>query len=278
MKILKISVLIAFLGIFSSCTDEFDGGVILQETTDVTGTLVLLEDHFGSGQSTTFSFTLPQSFSKKAIVTVEALSAEFVRTLSTVEIDAGATTGNGAITMPETTNLGGYNLTLDFVDVKIIGITLLDEVEAELVPSLDDTYILTSNEVSVSYYNLLPNKSGSGNFSYLLDWDDVSIDIDLEAIDAAFTKIFESSGSGSRYESDFFDNAHPDGDYDFYFRIWDGSDPTIKDIAYRFFTVQPDGTRRVYEGVIPAGSPTGGARIDFATLTASGDDYTFVID
>lgn len=268
---------------FAACTEEYDKDVVLQATTNQVAQLSMVGE-FAPGASVAFTVTLPEAYSKKATITVSAISSELVTTTGTVTIDASETTASGRIILPASSGtLGGFGLKPGFITAGVAGIELLDEVDndgtIELVPASDDTFTLTSNTVSLDCYSLLPGISTSGSFSYLLDWDDpIKYDIDLQVIDRAFTAILESSESGDRYESDFFNNSHPDGDYDFYFRIYAAGAVTAEDINFVLFTVLPDGTRNKYEGIILAGSSTGGARIDFASLTKTGDDYTFVID
>ncbi|PWG06533.1 hypothetical protein [Polaribacter aquimarinus] len=287
MKFIKSIIYISICLLTISCDVELDSEVVIPKTNNITSELSVAGDHFGPGITVPVTVTLSQTFSKKVNVTVSATSKEATTTNATFTVNPGDTSVTGNLSLPATSNpLAGYAPKEAFVTVKVAGLAVMDEETDDkgvvsLVNDPNDTTTMTSNEVSLDYYTQLPPVSGAGSFVYLLDWDDPSeFDIDLQVIDAGFTSIFESSASGDRYESDFFNNSHPDGDYDFYFRIYtnDQSTTTSRDISYVLFTTQPDGTRNIYKGIIPAGTATGGARIDFATLTAAGDAYTFVID
>jgi hypothetical protein len=287
MKIIKkITFSLAVLLAIYSCDTEYDKEVILNDDlTTITGEITTTATTFSGGISIPFSFTVPQSFSKKAIVTVKAENAEDVITTVTVILDAGQTSGSGMIELPE---LSGGLLSFDAVEqiglLKIEGLSLVDEVDndgtIELVPSSDDTTVLNSNEIVLSYFNQLADDgAGDTALHYLVDWDPATIDVDIQVIDRAFTNIFESSGSGDRYESDYFNDFHPDGEYDMYARIYGVVDPTTTEpIPFKIFTHNSDGSRELLEGEIPAGSATGGSRIPIAAISKSnGNTFSIVL-
>jgi hypothetical protein len=286
MKIIKkITFSLAVLLAIYSCDTEYDKEVILNDDlTTITGEITTTATTFTGGLSIPFSFTVPQSFSKKAIVTVKAENSEDVISTATVILEAGQTSGSGMIELPE---LSGGLSSFEASEVgvlKIEGLSLVDEVDndgtIELVPSSDDTTVLNSNEVVLNYYNqLADDAAGNEALHYLVDWDPVTIDIDIQVIDRAFTRIFENSASGSRYESDYFNDFHPDGEYDMYARIYGVSDPTTTEpIPFKIFTHNSDGSRELLEGEIPAGSATGGSRIPIAAITKSnGNTFSIVL-
>lgn len=285
MKIIKkITFSLAVLLAIYSCDNEYDKDVVLNDDlTTITGEITTTATTFTGGLSIPFSFTVPQSFSKKAIVTVKAENGEDVITTATVILDAGQTSGSGMIVLPELSGSLGFEAAEQIGLLKIEGLSLVDEVDndgtIELVPSSDDTTVLNSNEIVLDYYNRIANDTaGDRALHYLVDWDPATIDVDIQVIDRAFTMIFENSGSGNRYEDDWFDDFHPDGEYDMYARIYGVSDPTTTEaIPFKIFTHNTDGSRELLEGEIPAGSPTGGSRIAIAAITKSNGN-TFSIE
>lgn len=287
MKFIKTIIYVFICLLSFSCTEEWDKQVIIPETRTIVGDISVSGTQFSGGLSVPFTITLPETFNKKAVVTVVSESVEFVNTSATVTIDAGASSGMGSITLPSVSgSLKSFDAVADFVTIKISGISLKDEVDdgngnIELVQSSEDDVVLTSNIISISYFNLIASDAlQATSMSYLFDWSDpAKYDIDIQVIDRAFTAIFENSDSGDRYESDFFNSFHPDGDYDMYARIYGVSDPTTsEDIPFKIFTLHPDGTRELFEGVIPSGSPTGGARIDIADIIKTGNTYQLVLN
>lgn len=287
MKFIKSITYIFIISLSLSCAQDYDKEVILQDTSSMTAEISVIGNQFASGISVPFTFTLPQSFNKKAIVTVQAESSEYVTTTTSVTIDIGATTGSGNITLPSLSgSLTSFEPVLNLTNVKIAGISTVDEVDnegtIELVPSSDDTTIVTSNIVSLAFFNqLADDRHQDTSMSYLFDWVGVAeYNINVEVIDRAFTKIYEKSYSVSRYESDYFDKAHPDGDYDFYLRVYAASkeNPTTIDIPYKIFTLHPDGKRDLLEGTLPAGSPTEGKRIDIGNIVKAGNTYSISLD
>lgn len=286
MNIFKKLTLTVALGlVVVSCTEDAKRGITLPATESGEATLTLEDNVFAPNASASFSFALPQAYDKPARVTVSALSSEFVERTATVDVPAGQTTGTGMITLPNTASgnvIGTYTQgAASFATLKINGaVPLKEEVDTngnvELVPDSSNTLALTSNEVTVDVISRLPGFNADG-YNYVMDWEDpTNVDLDLQVIDAAFTSIFESSGSLTRFESDLFNNTHPDGDYVFYVRIWETPNPTTAPIEYTIHMINPQGVRTSFTSTLPAGSPAGGSRIPVATLNkVNGNEYTF---
>ncbi|GAA0724890.1 hypothetical protein GCM10009430_29800 [Aquimarina litoralis] len=272
---LKYILAIAVFGLlFTACEDDDPitagiGDPLTKEVINLDATIASDITITGEGNVVDFTVTLPQSFNSAVTVTARATLDNGNFTTGTAEIDAGATTGTGSITLsPDDSVIDGSTIDgiADAVSIELIGI-LLDE----LVP--DTTYTISSNVLSLGLYpDTLP---AAGGLNILFDWDNPAVnDLDLEVIDRAFTSIFESSGTGSRFESDLFQTTgRADGIYDVYYTIFSAS-PT-EDINFNVLFTLPDGRLTVVSGVIPAGSAAS-TRTPIATFEKSTDAVTGV--
>ena len=190
---------------------------------------------------------MPQSFSVTSTVTVRATNADNGNyKVAMVTVPAGQTTLSGRVEMPKI-SLGGPN---DFfglanaVYVEIDGVAL-SEGEGVIEPWL----------------------------SISLDWEgpyDVN-DLDMYVIDEAWTTLYESSASETRFEGDFFNgNWFPDGVYEVYIDIWTGDTP----IAYRFSATDHNSVTTVVSGNLDSSGVV-------AKITKSGgatNDITYIVE
>jgi len=274
-KLRYISIL-AIASILSvSCDDDDpisagEGDPSNENVVNLEATVSADQTFTGEGNTIGFSVVLPQSFASDATVTARITLDNGSSSLGTATVTAGATTGTGSITLPpDDSVVDGATIEgiADAGTLSLIAI-LLDELES------GTAYTLSSNDVSLGLYpDTLP---AAGGLNVLMDWvDPVTFDLDMQIIDRAFTSIFESSGSSDRFESDLFQNAgRADGVYDIYIRNFSAS-PTA-DVDFILLLTQPDGTLDVLRGVLPAGSPAGGARIPVATFEKTTDVVTGV--
>lgn len=256
MKITKniIYVLVLALTIYS-CDNEYDKEVILNETASLEGTIELVGgDISAPGQSKGFLVTLPEAFDKKAQLTVKAVGKDFTETLAIVDMSAGATSAEGTIVMPNV-SLNTFDKVEDYAYLQIVGIATGDDVtdadgDTTFVNDPNDNVRVTSNTVSVSFFQQVQWVYGSGvvagRMTVLFDWANPGAnDLDMYMFSSGFAQV-EGSGSGSRYETDIFNDTHPDGSYfvaiDFY--------TASGDIPWKLFFVHPDQiTVSYFEGV-----------------------------
>lgn len=259
-KILYIVVFITTFAALYSCDDSDSRNTPLRlpETTEVTGELTMKSEFSAPGYKAGFSFTIPQSYTNKAEVTVTATTSDFAQSTAVITLEAGETSASGTITMPEVSGgllsnlLSGY---ADIVKVKLTGLKLVtDDGAGNTIPVSDDTVTLTSNEVTMDYYDWVqaPYRAGvvAGRATILFDWENPSSarDLDMRVFTSTFDLV-ESAGSGSRWETDILDTDHPDGDYFVVIDVWRGSG----DIPWKFFFVHPDQvTMEVFEGTFTA--------------------------
>lgn len=230
-------------------------------------------------QLVNFEATMPQSFSVTSTVTVRATNADNGNyKVAMVTVPAGQTTLSGRVEMPKI-SLGGPN---DFfglanaVYVEIDGVAL-SEGEVPYTLSSNKVYLtlLDSNGVYDVAYPV--DYDGDGVIepwlSISLDWEgpyDVN-DLDMYVIDEAWTTLYESSASETRFEGDFFNgNWFPDGVYEVYIDIWTGDTP----IAYRFSATDHNSVTTVVSGNLDSSGVV-------AKITKSGgatNDITYVVE
>ncbi|TVZ52060.1 hypothetical protein [Dokdonia sp. Hel_I_53] len=271
---LKIySILFCAVGLLLSCEtdDELPGDPIIAGQGSETASLNFESDpFFGRSEAAGYSVTLASSSSDPRQVQVSSREGSEVTNSSTI-VAAGSTSADGSITIPNTGATLAYDERGTF-SAAIIGarrgeVTVDEDGEEVFVASGGDTVATTSDIATLEYYDQTPAVSATG-LSYLYDWENPTVnDFDLEVIDRGFTGLFESSATGSRYESDVFNNTNPDGIYDFYVTVFDPvNTETSADVNSRLFTVDSDGQKTLLEFVIPAGTPTNG-RFPVATFT-----------
>ena len=257
MKITKniIYVLVLALTIYS-CDNEYDKEVILNETASLEGTIELVGgDISAPGERKGFLVTLPEAFDKKAQLTVKAVGKDFTETLAIVDMSAGATSAEGTIVMPDV-SLNTFDKVEDYAYLQIVGIATGDDVtdadgDTTFVNDPNDNVRVTSNTVSVSFFQQVQWAYGSGvvagRMTALFDWANPGAnDLDMYAYNAGTFANVEAAESGSRYETDIFNDTHPDGTY----FIAIGTYRASGDIPWKLFFVHPDQiTVSYFEGV-----------------------------
>jgi len=245
--IFSVSVLI----MMSSCqNDRIDTFIDTEVKTAIVGTLTLDRTSAAPSTQISFTFDLPQSFSTGATVEVRAKTFNLAQTIAYVTLPAGSSSGSGTIEMPgdneDSTDFFGID---GYATVELTGVAL-DE-------GTDDPFVLTSEPITIKSLNYHPTYMSSpnlvpGSLQILFDWagpyagsSAPGNDLDMYVFDSNFDQ-FETAESGDRYEGDFFNATHPDGDYFVAIGFYsvEGSD-----IPYNLTFTHPDGTVDFYEGV-----------------------------
>jgi hypothetical protein len=253
-----IIIAISLLTIWSCGDDDYSRTYIDNEVkTDLVGTLQLERTKAAPLSPIGFTFTLPQGFASEATVQVTAnrqvngAFPAYDETIATVTIPAGATSGSGSIAMPGDSGAaiawGGIS---DYVEISLTGIALTQPEDG----SLDDPFVLTSEAVSVTglEYNSTYMSNPSlveGALQILLDWENPDVnDIDMYVTSYADGEDYETAESGSRYEGDFFNASHPDGEYYVAVGFWSINEGQ-GDLPYSLTFTWPDGSTVLYESV-----------------------------
>ena len=257
MKILKkITLSLMVLLAMYSCDTDYDKEVILNDTTNREGTIALVGgDISAPGSSKGFMVTLTAPFAKKAKLTVKAVGKDFTETFAIVDMDAGATSAEGTIVMPSV-KLNTFDKIEDYAYIQIEGIATGDDVtdesgETTFVNDANDNITVSSNTATVSYFQSVqwPYGAGvvAGRMTALFDWlNPGANDLDMLIYNADTFANVESAASGSRYETDIFNDTHPDGNYFIAIDFWVASG----DIPWKLFFVHPDQiTVSYFEGV-----------------------------
>ncbi|WP_370477908.1 hypothetical protein [Tamlana flava] len=272
-KLIYITFSILTIGLFS-CSEDDSYSIAYVDTevkTPLTGTLTFATSSAFGNTNVDYTINIPQSFEVASVVELTLTSTyEVLKVNTNIEkvydtIPAGATTKMGSFVMPSFDAEAPFYGLSSFLTVEISGIALVqppkeDEDGKPIEPyvPVDDPYTMTSEATDVTlleYHDpyMAPNPK---TLMISLDWEGPygggENDIDLYVLDAAFTTLYESSESGSRFEGDFFNNPanenHPDGDYVIEIGVWTAvSDAPI---AYRLVLTHPDGTRDIFEGTV----------------------------
>lgn len=252
MKIIKQITysLILILAIYS-CDTEYDQEVFIAETVGLNGSIELASSIGAPGFAVGFTVTLPQTFANIAVVTVKATGKDFTETTATVTIPAGDTTANGTIEMPALSLPDFYSVFEEYATVEIKGMALFNEVEDEdgttvLEKEATDNFTMSSNMAKINYYSRVqwPYGAGvvSGRMTALFDFapstDGSSTDLDMLMYNTETFEQVESAASGSRWETDIFNDTHPDGDYFVAIDLYQASG----DIPWKIFFVHPNQT------------------------------------
>lgn len=276
---------------FLSCNDsESRNQLILPETNEIVGELNMKSSISAPGYEAGFSFTLPESFQDTARVTVTAVSNDFSTTSKTITLLPGETSGASTIKMPtisggvDSGSLNGYGV---ITNVKLSGLALvtrsLDDDGDEVFTPKGDNITLTSNIVPVAYFDRVQwpysSSSISGQMTILLDWENPGDnDFDMYVTDANAN--VESAESGSRYETDIFNNSHPDGTYNVIVSPYNAA---ATEVSWKIFFVHPNQVDITsFEGKLTGLNIGEGvnSNVTVATLTKSTDadnvvSYTF---
>jgi len=242
-KILYITFIFSAL-ILSSCVDDnFSRAYVDNEMkTVVVGTLTLDRTSAAPSSQIGFTFDLSQSFSTGATVEVRAITFNFAQTIAYVTLPAGSTSGSGTIEMPGDDGDGTDFFGIDgYATVELTGVALDEDT--------DDPFVLTSEPVSLRSlnYNSDYMSPRSDAMKILFDWASPDVnDLDMYVYNADTFDLVEDAESGSRYEGDWFNAFHPDGEYFVaigFYSVEGG------DLPYNFTFTHPDGTVDFYEGL-----------------------------
>lgn len=279
-KLIYIALSALVFGFFSCSEDDSYSIAYVDDEvkTALVGTISSSVTAAAPGTMVTFDYTLPQSFDVESTIEISAFSSFDVLAInaltekSYVTVPAGQTTGTGRFKMPSIPDFesGDYFGAAGYATVAISGIALTqppredeDGIAIDPYIPLDDPFTMTSESIAIAGLDvhdpfMFPNLDDDDNplptlmlsLDWLGPWD--ANDLDLYVLDAAFTTVFESSESGSRFEGDFFNNpaneSHPDGDYVLEIGIWTSVDATP--IPWRLTLTHPDGKADVYEGTV----------------------------
>lgn len=251
MKNIKYIILSLSFLIMTSCgDDDYSRAYVDEEAkTEVVGTISLDRTSAAPTTQVGFTFTLPQSFETGATIEVRGKSFNLGETVAFVTLPAGQTSGSGSIAMPgESGDATDFDGIADYATIKLTGIAL--------DAGANDPFVLTSDAVSVKSlnYNADYMAPRSDAMKILFDWKNPGAnDLDMYVYDWNFDQ-FESAASGSRYEGDWFNAFHPDGDYFVAIDFW-----TVEggDLPYNFHFTHPDGSVDFYEGVFESSENLG---------------------
>jgi hypothetical protein len=169
-------------------------------------------------------------------------------------MSAGATSAEGTIVMPDV-SLNTFDKVEDYAYLQIVGIATGDDVtdadgDTTFVNDPNDNIRVTSNTVSVSFFQQVQagyaDSTIAGRMTVLFDWANPGAnDLDMYMFSSGFAQV-ESSGTGSRYEQDIFNDTHPDGTYFVAIDCYTASG----NIPWKLFFVHPDQiTVSYFEGV-----------------------------
>ncbi len=270
-----------------SCGDD-DYSIAYQDTetkTPISGTLMVERNVAAPSTVLGFSYTLPQSFEVDAVVQVSGTSsfstigADPFVTVSTDTLRAGETTGTGTIRVPgRLSDMGGFYGIAEYSSYQLTGVALVQtiEVDGETVDNpVADPFVLTSDPVTISSLDYedtwMDQTLVPGALAFLLDWaDEGASDLDMFVFNYADGSQVENSESGSRYEGDFFNDFHPDGDYYVQIDVF-GLAPDTVDLDYNMHFTQPDGRVTYYEGVFSAAELASGTIAPVININKSTD-------
>lgn len=252
-----ILVFAALSLIFGACEDDTaisagEGDPLNENVINLDATVASAQTITGEANKLPFTVTLPQSFSSEATVTARIILDSGASTTGTAVIEAGATTGTGSITLPADDDVfsssGLFGLP-DAATLSLIAIAL-EELET------GKAYTISSNSLSLGLYDdtLDPD---AGGLNLLLDWENpADNDLDLYVFDATGATNLEFSESGSRYESDLFENTgRADGTY--LIVIASYTQPPVGGFAYKLLVTLPTGELIDLDGMIPETFPAG---------------------
>ncbi|MEE1963795.1 hypothetical protein V1387_13945 [Allomuricauda taeanensis] len=249
--------------IFTNCTEkeEFIGYPLKQENTivNITGTITTPTPANAEGRDLDITVTISQSFSSDAEVEVVATLKNGVQSTTTVTVPAGDTSVDGTIALPTDGTDSGVEGISSFVSIELTAILL-----SELEPGIN--YTISSDPLTVDLYDAIQfdydDGVVAGRMTYLVDWANPSIN-DLDV----YVSTLEAAETGDRYETDIFDDTHPDGTYTIDVAVYIASE---SDIPWRIFFVYPDQTTfEIFEGVLTGVS--GGEFFSLVTFTKSTD-------
>ena len=233
----KINYILIGLVVGFSLTSCYDDDPInkypVQGLSDITLSVDGVNNITGEGFTVPFTATMPQSFSSD--VSIEArLSFEGGLVNNTVTIPAGATSASGSVSMQGNDGLAKF-------DGRSIGLSLTGLSVSDPSAGESSAFNVSSNTVSMTSFDLVQWPYGAstiaGRMTALFDWGNPDAnDLDMLIFDADTFANVESAASGSRWETDIFNDTHPDGNYFVAIDFWVASG----DIPWKIFFVHPD--------------------------------------
>jgi hypothetical protein len=233
----KIKYFLLTLAIGFSVTACYDDDPINKiETaglTDITLSVASINSVAGEGFSIPFTATIPNTFSSDVDVQAR-LTFDGGQVNKLVTIPAGSTSANSTIKI---NNDGLDKFSGRPVDLSLTGLAVSGAVAGE--PTV---FKITSNEINLTSYDRVQwpyNPSSiNGQMTVLFDWENpAENDLDMFMFRDDFTQV-EDAASGSRWETDIFNNSHADGNYFVAIDFFVASG----DIPWKIFFVHPNQT------------------------------------
>ena len=257
-------------GLLSSCySDDALPEYPVQGLSDIAVTINSSNSVTGEGFGVPFTASLPQAFTSDATLETKLLfEGGFVASTSTI-VPAGSTSVNGSISMQGDDGLSkftGRDLTLS-----ISGIALADQSQA---------FNITSNEAVLKSFDRVQWPYGAatiaGRMTLLIDWENPNTnDIDMYVFSETFDQV-EAGTTTSRWETDIFNDTHPDGNYFVAIDLWDATG----DLPWQLFFVDPDQTTVTkFDGIFAAADTAAGTfvfpLVNFTKSTDADDNVSY---
>jgi len=262
---------IVLLFTFTSCeSDENIFEYVGTDATKITGTLTTVQTIVNQGASIAFDYTLPQSFSKDAILQIDGLYGDANVVTTTITILSGETSGSGTIDLTgDDVGFGGQIFKVTMGGIRLVEFQDVEDEDGNLVnlpiPTEGNNFELTSNTIEVLVHQDF--EEGKANIS--LGWDDGS-DLDIRLRDAS-GNVVGSAETGANPESFTLDDTLADGDYTLgviYYGIVDDA------LNYTFKVRTSDGQTQIVTGSLSGYVESTSAEINVFKFTKSGVNYT----
>jgi len=235
--IILTALLFTITLVVSSCTEEekLVGYPYQQENVfeTITATVTTPTPINAEGRDLDITITLPRSFSSNATLEVTGTLKSGVQSIvDTITLPAGSSSVDTKLPIPVDDPDSAFEGIPDFFSVQTTGL-LLEGLE----PGIN--YIISSEPLTVDLYNTFQLDDVDGSMTYLMDWANPSInDFDVYVADLEVPEnSIEVSATGNRYESDIFNNTHPDGTYTIDVVPYTVSEETV---PWKIFFVYPD--------------------------------------
>jgi len=233
-KIKNILLIVTLVFSVTACFDDDAINIVeIADITDVTLNVASINSVTGEGAIVPFTAVIPNTFSSDVDVEV-TLTFQGGIVTNTVTIPAGSTSADGTITMQDDDGFDDFDGRT--VGLSITGLSVSGAVAGE--PTVFD---ITSNTVNLTSYDRVQLERGfdpvNGQMTILFDWENPGAnDLDVRIFNAdTFTQV-ELAVSGSRWETDTFNDTHPDGDYFVLIEFFTASG----NIPWQIFFVHPD--------------------------------------
>jgi hypothetical protein len=219
------------VGVTACYTDDPINKITINGLSDITLSVSSLNGETGEGFVVPYTAVIPNVFSSDVDVQA-SLTFNGGVILDAVTIPAGSTSADGSINMQ---NDGLNKFTGKPVALSLTGLSVSDAQAGE--PTV---FNITSNEIILTSYDRVQWPYGSstiaGRMTALFDWGDPGAnDLDMLIFRDDFTLV-ESAASGSRWETDIFNDTHADGNYFVAIDFWVASG----DIPWKLWFVHPD--------------------------------------